>query len=149
MEPNPSDVPGRLDGSVVAVERFLREMSGLAGQDGESGDPPVLELRFGEVLTLSSVIADAVAPGLGITAFLPRRSQPDYGSMGSLQSAMQDSLVGETDLLWHAEEGCYVLTRKVLLTDLPDERSVLDAILDTADKAWEMHLSLPDSGSSR
>ncbi|WP_136416927.1 MULTISPECIES: hypothetical protein [Oxalobacteraceae] len=149
MEANPSDAPGRLDGSVAAVERFLREMSGLAGQDSESRVTPVLELRFGDVLTLSSVIADTAAPGLGITAFLPRRSQPDYGSMTSAQSAMQLSFAGETELLWHAEEGRYVLTRKILLTDFPDERSVLDAILDTADKAWEMHLSLPDAGSSR
>ena len=50
-------------------------------------------------------------------------------------TALEAAPINSIDFLWHADEGRYVLVRKVPLRLLTDERSVMDEILATADLA--------------
>ena len=130
---------GALDGSVDAMSRFLKYMAGLVGVPGND-DVPVLTLQFGEILTATSLMVSGDLPCLSITALLPRYELPGHFS----------AVVPEaSELLWDADEGRYVLVRKIPIALLPDERSVLDAILEASDsaKSWFASVKVQQSSS--
>jgi hypothetical protein len=133
---NSSETMGELDCSVADMQRFLRELVELAGQVDQSHAAPVLELEFGEVLTRTTVSTNGKSACLSIIALLPRSEQLNYQT--EPLSAPLSSAAGKVEFLWHADEGRYVVIRNIPLTDLPDEPSVMDAIMDTSDeaKAW-------------
>jgi hypothetical protein len=129
----PSDTTGALDGSAEGMHRFLQELVELTGQSIGANDVPVLELQFGEVATMTSLSANVNAPCLSITALLPRQSQPEYQPLPSVTIETLAPLSDEYEILWHADEGRYVVIRRIPIGELKDERSVMDAILDTSD----------------
>lgn len=133
LQQAPSNADGTLDGSVAQVTRFLRELIGMTGQEIEA--VPVLELQLGEILTRTT-IQTADRSYLLITAIMPKCRRSHY----LLQASAETSLEDEEDIhyLWHADEGRHIGVRRIPIAKLPDERSVMGAILTMADEtgAW-------------
>ena len=121
---------GTLDGSLSRITALLRELIEMTGND--AGGVPVLELQFGNILTRTTLHAlDRNA--LLITAILPTCS--DRGPV-CLPAGAYPALHGQDmEFLWHADDGRYIGLRMVPIGSLPDERSVMDAILEAADQA--------------
>lgn len=121
---------GELNGNPSKVNAFVRELIEMTGQLDAA--PDVLELQFGDVLTRTSVQI-AEFSWLVTMAFLPKCGDSQFMP----QAAMVLSLPvgGNLELFWHADEGRYVGIRRTLVSELPDERSVMDAILATAEDA--------------
>ncbi|WP_143133363.1 hypothetical protein [Pseudoduganella namucuonensis] len=115
---------------MAQLTRLLRELVELTGE--EAGPVPMLELQFGDILTRTTVQASD-GNYLVITAMLPQCGEEGY--------VAQASEVGSTlaaqgmEYLWHADEGRHIGVRRVPLTELTDERGVMDAILTTSDQA--------------
>jgi hypothetical protein len=130
LQQDPTIATGTLDGSVAQVTRFLRDLIELTGQEAQA--VPVLELQLGEILTRTTVQA-ADRNYLLITAFMPQCRRSHYVSQANPASSLQEA--EGIEYLWHADEGRHIGVRKVPITDLPDERSVMDAILTTSDQA--------------
>jgi hypothetical protein len=125
---------GELDGSSQAANALLAELCVLSGQDAAS--PPVLELQFGVIVTHTAVEDGPAGPRLSISARLP--ADREYGYAPPTRS-------NDLDCMWHADEGCHIAVRRIALSRLGDERSVMDAILETADMAQAWHASMaPD-----
>ncbi|MGW8393197.1 hypothetical protein [Pseudoduganella sp. HUAS MS19] len=122
------------DGSSRAANALLAELCELCGQDAAS--PPVLELQFGLVLTRTAVDAASGGGCLTISARLPALGQDGYAPQAG------DSRFDGLDCMWHADEGCHIAMRRIALARLGDERSVMDAILETADMAQAWHASM-------
>lgn len=122
------------DGSSRAANALLAELCALCGQ--EAASPPVLELQFGVVATRTAVDATAGEAWLTISARLPVQRQDRYLPQGS------DARFDGLECMWHADEGCHVAVRRIALARLGDERSVMDAILETADMAQAWHASM-------
>jgi hypothetical protein len=121
------------------VNRLLRELIALTGQP--AGAVAALELQLGDVFTRTLIDPRQPDHPLAITALLPRCEQPYYLSQGfSPQNA--PTLPPQTDFLWHADQGCYVVVHRVAVSALADERSIMDAILLTADIARGYHLAM-------
>jgi hypothetical protein len=121
------------DGSRHAANALLAELCALCGQQAAS--PPVLELQIGVIVTRTAV--DAAGEGcLTITARLPASDQEGYAPQG------EHTRFGDLDCMWHGDEGCHMAVRRVALVRLGDERSVMDAILETADMAQAWHASM-------
>lgn len=118
------------DGSAGAILQFVREMSVLSGQ-GDGGDHPVLELRFDDVVTVTSVSVALPLPAVCIVVHLP--CSPELP--GAMPSGGLPAPANGGELLWSASEGCYMMLFKVPITRLPDERSLFDAVLDAKDHA--------------
>ncbi|EJL88994.1 hypothetical protein PMI16_02142 [Herbaspirillum sp. CF444] len=126
------------DMSVTAVNRLLQDLIALAGQQVDG--PPALELQLGEVFTRSAVERGGVDHYLSVTALLPKCEQPHYLPLlhAPLDAAGADAgQAAAVDFLWHADEGRYIVVRKIPIRLLSDERSVMDAILATADIAGQ------------
>lgn len=122
------------DGSSQAANALLAELCALCGQDAAS--PPVLELQFGVIMTRTAVDAAAAGDWLTISARLPALGQDGYTPQGD------KSRFDDLDCMWHADEGCHIAVRRVALARLGNERSVMDAILETADMAQAWHASM-------
>jgi hypothetical protein len=120
-------------GSTNRLAAFLHELVELAGQDLEP--VPVLELQLGDTLTRTSVGSD-IDEYLLITALLPACNKPRYAP------APCASLMGELEFLWHSDEGRYIAVCKVPAAELPDERSIMDAILATSENAMAWFVEL-------
>lgn len=135
---------GTLNGSVAQVTRLLRELVEMTGEHAQ--DVPVLELQLGDILTRTTLLA-ADGNYLLITAFMPKIRTAGYVSQASEAVSLQAA--EGIEYLWHADEGRHMGVRKVPLKDLPDERSVMDAILTTSDMAAAWFASLRGSESSR
>lgn len=133
MHDDPPDTSGALDGSVEAVDRFLRDMTALADQKVNA--VPVLELQIGEILAKTSVKTSAGCHYLLVTAFLPSCGQSYCWPGSSPTLGAQAASVGHTEFLWHADEGRYIAMNKIPISALHDERSLMDAILTTCDEA--------------
>lgn len=120
------NVSGTLDGSLARITALLRELIAMTGQD-EDG-VPVLELQFGDILTRTTLHA-LDKNYLVITAILPKGGDSPPAPHGQ-----------DMEFLWHADDGRYVGLRMVPIVSLPDERSVMDAILAASDEAsaWMM-----------
>jgi hypothetical protein len=122
--------PGTLDGSLSRITALLRELVELTGHD--AGDVPVLELQFGDILT-RTVLYGPDRHYLLITAILPECG--DSGPAWAPSGVFPASPGHDVEFLWHADDGRYVGLRMIPIGLLPDERSVMDAILATADTA--------------
>lgn len=107
--------------------RVLTELVELAGQSNDGYAGPMLELQFDGILTRTTFIEEGDIPQLAIAAFLPHSSR-----------RLEEVSLKPEKMLWDAGEGKYVMLRQVPAVQLPDERSLMDAILDTYDqaKAW-------------
>ena len=139
-----------VDHSVARMNQFLQEMVELTGQaDCATSGVPVLELQLGDIVTFTSLSMDDMAPSLSITALLPRHKETAGEFCWSSAAQMETCaiLTDGAECLWHADEGRYVMVRQVPILDLQDERSILDAILDTSDQAamWFASISRPES----
>ena len=121
---------GTLDGPLSRIIALLRELIELTGQ--QAAGVPVLELQFGDILTRTALHA-LDRNVLLITAILPTCS--DRGPVCVPAGAYPAPRGQDMEFLWHADEGRYVGLRMVPVVSLPDERSVMDAILETADEA--------------
>jgi len=136
-----TDDGATLDGSPAAATRLLAQLAALAGQP--CAGTPVLELMVGDIVTCTSVAGEAAC--LTVTARLPACGQYGYLPAGA---ALQETLGQDgIECRWHADEGCYVAVRSVPLAALPDERSLMDAILETADAACAWHAQLAGGGN--
>ena len=122
MQNDAGTAPGTLDGSLARITALLRELIELTGHD--EGGVPVLELQFGDILTRTALHALGQSY-LVITAMLPTCGDGGYRAPHG-----QDM-----EFLWDADEGRYIGLRMVPIGSLPDERSVMDAILATSDMA--------------
>lgn len=108
------------DAGTARTTALLRELIGLTGHDGDD----VLELQFGDILTRTALHA-LDRQYLVVTAMLPKCADGGYAAPHA-----QD-----IEILWDADDGRYIGLRLVPIGSLPDERSVLDAILATSDMA--------------
>jgi hypothetical protein len=132
----------KLDGSIDAMGKCLNVLMKLTCQDINEHSVPVLELRFGEILTMTSLLTIDGRGYLSITAFIPRPTGDVLQSTAHL--AKSATIEGDTTILWHANDGCYVIVRKLPISVFWDERSVLDAIADASDEAmaWQAAISI-------
>jgi hypothetical protein len=121
---------GTLDGSPTQLTRFLRELIAMTGQTADG--VPVLELKLDDIVTRTTVQA-ADGNFLLISALLPKSRRAGYAPQSSEELSMRATQ--GIEYLWHAEAGRYIGVRKVPIANLPDERSVMDAILTTSDRA--------------
>lgn len=103
-----------------------------------SGDTPTLELQFGDIATRTTLLADNDMHYLIIIAQLPRSRRSIREPRAHAASDDAISAPFDLELVWHADKGCYMALRQMPIGDFTDEASVLDAILDTADRsrAW-------------
>jgi hypothetical protein len=124
------NAPGTLDGSLARIAALLRELVELTGHDG--GDVPVLELQFGDILTRTALYA-LDKNYLLITAILPKCG--DSGLAWAPIATDPAPSGRDMEFLWHADEGRHIGLRMVPIGSLPDDRSVMDAILATSDRA--------------
>ncbi|WP_231502449.1 hypothetical protein [Herbaspirillum sp. RV1423] len=127
-----NDIHG--DISATAVDRLLSDLIEMTGQASIS--PRVLELQIGEIFTRTAVERGA-EHFLSVTASLPKCEQPHYLPLPVMPPAATSQRLSSVDFLWHADEGRYIVVRKIPLGCFSDERSVMDAILETADIAGE------------
>ncbi|MFB9241738.1 hypothetical protein IV454_18865 [Massilia antarctica] len=128
--------PEAFGGSAAAVLRCLRELVELTGQDS-AGGPPVLELRFDDIVTLTSLAADAPQPFLCVSVYLPRRA---LVPAAAAPLACPGYPGGEW--LWDASEGRYIILHHIGIEQLVDETDLLDTILAAKDKACAWLLSV-------
>lgn len=135
---DPFETPGMLDGSVTAMRRFLRDMAELTDDDDAGHGEPVLRLQFDDIVTVTSLLAHDNPPCLLVTALLPRDGQAAHSSISMQQPAVAMTAVCTSEALWDSDVGRYVMSHRIPLSLLEDEREVLDAILDVSDhaKAW-------------
>ena len=109
------------DAGTARTAALLRELIGLTGQDGDE----VLELQFGDVLTRTALHA-LDRQYLVVTALLPPCGDGGYPA---------PPRVDDMEFLWDADDGRHIGLRLVPIGSLPDERSVMDAIVETSDMA--------------
>jgi len=134
MRSSDDDLPDDL--MTTTVSRILLDLIGLTGQD--SSGQAVLELQLGEIFTRTAVEKNDVDHYLAVTASLPKCEQPHYLPLPAAHLNGSDRRMDDVDFLWHADEGRYIVLRKIALRPLRDERAVMDAILETADIATEL-----------
>jgi hypothetical protein len=120
----------KFDGSAARVLRFMRELVELTGQ-GRADDCAVVELQFDGVLTVTSLSVEEPAPFLCIAVYLPRRESP----LAAPPSLAGTTFADDSELLWDASEGRYVILHRIGIEHLVDERGLFDAILDAKDRA--------------
>ncbi len=121
------------DISAVQVKHLLLELTALAGQEGSEN--PVLELQIGEIITRASVEYSGADRYLSITGLLPSCEHPHYLPLLFSPKTEIDDNISDIEFFWQADEGRYIVVKKIPMTELSDERSVMDAILSTADLA--------------
>lgn len=132
---------GALDGSAEAIARFLRDMAELTGEPGDKDGVPILTLQFGSIVTVTSITSDSDLPFLTITTLLPPVGQACCFSSPTGEQPYLRAGRHADQVLWDAGEGRHVFARRIPASMLPDERSVLDAILDACDDAKAWHAS--------
>jgi hypothetical protein len=111
---------------------LLRDLIELTGE--QAGAVPVLELQLEDIVTRASALATG-GDCLLVTAWLPPCDGGGYAPPAS--AAAPPAAEQEMEYLWHADEGRHIAMRRVPIKELPDERSVMDAILTTWDLAAE------------
>lgn len=121
---------------LTTVDNMLMELIALAGQAAHV--PPVLELLFDDILTRTWTVKAAGTTWLMVSAILPkfysiyplfiRASVPaDFNSV--------EAGLAKTEMLWMPESGRYIALAKLPAAVLPDQKALMDAILDTSDEA--------------
>jgi hypothetical protein len=142
-----TDVGGKLDGSVGQVGMFLQELIEITGQQDAAGVSPLLELCFGDVVTLTTLMhADGTA-WLSVTAMLGAMTEPESVLLISERAQVAPGPASEWHQMWHADAGHCVVWRRIPAGELRDERAVMDAIITTADQAAS-RLQLGHTGAS-
>ncbi|MEN3365108.1 MAG: hypothetical protein V7606_2382 [Burkholderiales bacterium] len=136
MQQNIPENPSPLN-SAAGMRWLLNELVDLAGQHDELAATPVLELQFGDVVTRTTVAINDGIQCLSVVAELPLTEhigQPPQSSRPLPTSITQQ----RTELSWHADSGRYVVVSTTPVSALPEDTSVLDAILDTSEyaRAW-------------
>lgn len=114
------------------IKQLLCDLMALSGQEGAAR--PALELQLGDILTRTSVEPEGEDLYLCVTGLLPPGA-PQAFPVALLRAALDEEERAGCELLWHADHGRCILVRKIALRTFTDERSVMDAILDTADLA--------------
>lgn len=132
--------PYKLDGSIEAMHQCLETLAELTCQDMNQNTVPVIEFQFGDIVTMTSLLRVGNRGYLSITALLPRL--PDDLPQSTSQLTTSTVTENTHGILWHADKGCYVITRKLPVSSFADERAVLDAIADTADDATALQASM-------
>lgn len=134
----PAEPVEGLDGSAGSMHRLLGELVSLAGQDDESHTAPVLELQFGDLLTRTSIRKRDDVEYVVVVVELPRLDNAALPSGAANASGIFPADEGDVEMLWHAEKGRHVVVRHIPVAVFPDETSVFDAIMDSADRvsAW-------------
>jgi hypothetical protein len=129
---------------ISSVRDFLREMAVLAGQGdagepGDAGDNPVLELQIGDIVAVTTIKLIDGAEYLVVTAWLPISTQSRYLPARTEECCAGHAPSRKATILWNAERQRYVATRLTLTQDLKDDRRVMDTILETVDEAsaWQ------------
>lgn len=141
MQRDTSDKSGSLDGTALALKQFLQELAELTGSSsGES--MPVLEFRFDEMVVRISQAVNDDANCLSIILQLPRSQQRGYWSRAIEQFPAIAADMAQTEVLWNADEGCYVILHFIPIEFFADEASVLDLVLDASDQARQWHAAL-------
>jgi hypothetical protein len=127
-----------LDGSAASMHRLLGELVSLAGQADESHTAPVLELQFGDLITRTSIRQRDDVDYVVVVVELPKLDNAALMTGASSASGIFQADEGDAEMLWHAEKGRHVVVRHIPVAVFPDEASVFDAIMDSADRvsAW-------------
>ena len=133
QNPEGDSAPRLLDGSVEGMVGFLGELVELADQRNNTFAEPALELRFGDITTITSVSRQTDQVSLSIKALLPAEHHDASRPMSTPNGA------GNWNVAWNGDQGGYVVTRNLPLGQFSDERSVFDAVMDTSDAAaaWQ------------
>lgn len=118
-----------LAGSTARLVSLLKELIELTGQP--AGEAPVLELQFGDILTRT--VVQEQEGQLLIVALLPKSGDSTYLAPPGAATTMLSKQ--QIHYLWDGDEGRHIGVRSVPVKALHDDRSVMDAILDTADQA--------------
>lgn len=123
------------------MARLLRELVQITTQAESTSEPPMLELQFGDIVTSTTLLANDDMQCLVIIAQLPRsgHSIRSRGCQPSWSSSLSPPL--ELELAWHADKGCYLALKQMAISEFTDEASVLDDILDTADRSRNWYIS--------
>lgn len=144
-----SDPSGTLDGSFAAINQFLLQLVEMTGQGTRTEKAPVLELQFGGILTVTSLSTWNGIACLSIAALLPVDEKIDFFLQASVLASASFCAVPDCEFLWQADENRCVVLCKIAISDLPDERSVMDAIMDTSDHAERWFSTLKEIGFRR
>lgn len=120
-EDRPDDMTGQ------GVKDLLADLANLSGQ--AAAERPALELLIGDILTCTSVEPAGLDLYLCVTGLLPpcECTLPPSALAGRERAGYE--------LLWHADQGRYIVVRRIPLRMLSGERGVMDEILNTADLA--------------
>ena len=120
--------------AATLLRQMIAELALLSDSDGAHNATPVLELQLGHTLTRTWLDEAAHQPALMIAVSLPlsvlQHSQIVPSSLRKGEVADCENI-----LFWHADEGYPVILVRKAAGRLADERDVLDAILDAADRA--------------
>jgi hypothetical protein len=129
------------DGTTVALKRFLQELAALMGARSDDS-VLVLEFRFDDVVARISQTVNNELYCLSIILQLPRSRQLGYLARVDEQLPVIAAGMAPPEVLWNADEGCYVLVHYIPTDFFSDEVSILDAILDTSDQARQWYATL-------
>lgn len=123
------------------MDRLLRELAEITAQDDNDHAAPILELQFGDISTKTTLLNNNGMQCLSIIALLPRSGRVNYSSPTHTPLSDVIATAENMELLWHADEGRYILLRHMPISGFTDDISVLDAILDTADRSRSWYIS--------
>jgi len=135
---------GLLDGTADDLNRFLQELVSMVEPDADRDSRHALELRFGDVVTHSTVVTIADAPCLSIVAVLARTAADasgvpcDIGFLADGKSAIAGRPV------WHIDSRRQVLRCAIPIDRFSTETDVFNAIISVAEQA-EQRLSLNEA----
>ncbi|MFC7518722.1 hypothetical protein ACFQUU_27295 [Herbaspirillum sp. GCM10030257] len=141
LQRDTSDKFGSLDGTASALKRFLQELAELTGIHNDDS-MPVLEFRFDDVVARVSQTVNNERHCLSIILQLPRSRQSGYRTRAVEQLLFFAVSMVQPEVLWNADDGCYVVVHYIPTEFFPDEVSILDAILDTSNQARQWHAAL-------
>lgn len=120
--------------AATLLRQMIGELAVLSDSDGAHNATPVLELQLGHTLTRTWLDETTPRPALMIAVSLPlsvlQHSQIEPSSLRNDEDEDCEDI-----LFWHADEGYPVILVSKAAGKLADERDVLDAILDAADRA--------------
>lgn len=117
------------------LSRMLHELAQLTGAEVDPADP-VLTMEFDRIVTLSRVTPGDSGALLTVSALLPPAAQPPAPTL-----TLADGVIGpDSALLWDHNGGRHVIVRWLPAAGLGDERALLDAIMETSDRARSWHV---------
>lgn len=135
-------VPGDIAGSFDRCKRFLGELEFMTGHASRHNESPVLELQMADVVVAASIEPDQVMPYLLISTLLPRYYQNASSGETSSSAALPMATSRAARATWGSSNKRFVLMQKIPINEFPDERSLLDAVIQAAREAsrWQEFL---------